>query len=370
MGRDDGAKCIELFVGCRIGTCSDKGMNCFAVVLRQECEEEAFEEIGRSETICNSWSPQFCTSFEAKYAPTHANETMIRIEVYERLTETTERLKDHDYIGKATFSIEEVLAGSGNHVTTQLSHPSEERKVGIVTLSAEEIDVGNDENESDVQLDIKAGILRKRDWNKTLLSQRYEVRRAHKHEDGDGHTVWLPIYKSDRVSKQRDSNDTIEFSSASVKYRHLCNGDDERRIRLVLFGLPQSTKRTVSSEVHIGTVDFSLRDICEIDPTEEVLQLERGGDEVEDIGHMTIVKAEPTDFGSHFSMQVNYEDTSRYSCMGGAGKGLKKKYKLSMPRRLSVTSKDRATKSMSEIRSSVDTLFSSSFRSSEGDKDD
>ncbi|KAI0563746.1 hypothetical protein FGB62_34g017 [Gracilaria domingensis] len=222
-------------------------------------------------------------------------------------------------MAKATLSLPDLLMAPGNHLTTQLSHPSLEKKVGVLTVSAEVVAGTNAENHSDVRFDLSACVLRRKDWNKSLLHQRYELKRAHKHDDMEGHTVWLPIHRSDRIGKQRDSNTTIEFSTANVKYRHLCNGDDERRLKIFLYATSPTCKRN-ANEVLLGCVTFSLRDICELDPTEEVLPLEGIGDGSEDTGHVAILKAEPTDYGSHFSLHVNYESTGKYTIAGSQDK--------------------------------------------------
>ncbi|PXF42059.1 hypothetical protein BWQ96_08227 [Gracilariopsis chorda] len=355
-------KLIELFLSCdTLAHLTEKPLRTFAVLFKKDGHDRDFTELGRTETVCQSDSPHYCTSFEVPYNQRAADETILRVEIYQRKTEQTERLKDHDFFAKATISMPDVLMAPGNHLTTQLSHPSLEKKVGVLTLSAEQVDADRAENNSDVLIDMSACVLRRRDWNKTILCQRYELHRAHNHEDMEGHTVWLPIHKSDRIGKQRDSNTTIEFSTVSVKYRHLCNGDDERRMRISMYSTPQSNKRPCT-EALIGLAIFTLRDICELDPTEEVLQLERIGDDCEELGHVSIVKAEPTDYGSHFSLHVNYENTSRY-CIAGSEekrKQVKKmKKRLSITKRLSLSSKDKSNPASTRIcdLGGVDNLF-------------
>lgn len=366
---------IEIFIGCRsLDGYEETSRDFFAVINRRDKKSDEFEEVGRTETIYHCDSPQFCTSFELSYEESLAASTSVRVDVYQRRTLDTERLKDHAHLGKVTTTIHDIMAAAGYQVTTQLSHPVEEKKVGIITLCAESIDVDNPENDSDVQLDITAVILRKKDMKKTIYGQRYELRRAHINEDCEGHTVWLPVYKSDRISKQRDSNSKIEFSSTSIRYRHLCNGDEERRIRITMYAVPQTSKKT-SSEICLGNAEFTLRDLCELDPTSEVLQLERvTTGEVEEIGHLSIMKAEPTDFGSHFALQVNYDDTERYTAASvGEKRGhvtaktIRKKLSIqSLPRRLSMNGRSSSTNSKKTlVVSSVDGLFSNSFTSPE-----
>lgn len=361
MGDSDEDCKLEIFVGCRAlyGEAERDGINSFAVLWVKQADSVDFQELARTETICNSAAPQYCTSFELSYRDELASTTMLRVDIYGRKTEDTERLSDHEHFAKATMSLRDVLSSTGHHRVTQLSHPSREEKMGILTVSAEKIDVTNGENNSDVHLDVAATILRKRDWNKTILCQRYEIQRSHAHDDCDGHTVWLPIYRSDRISKQRKSSTSIEFSGAFIKYRHLCNGDEERRIRLLVYIKPEAGKKTYS-EALLGTCEFSIRDICELDPTEEVLQLERASNvEIEEIGSVAILKAEPTDFGSHFSLRINHEGTDKYSSGSEERKPSisRKKFMLAL------STRDKQVNSKKSLVSDLDALFSNSFTS-------
>lgn len=339
-------------------------MQSFAVILLRAEEDGGFKEVSRTETICNSASPQFCTSSEIDFPETSIEHSAVRLDLYERKTEDSERLRDHRLLGKVLIPIDTILTAHGNHLTTQISHPSESKKVGVLTLSAEEVDASNPENETEIQLDLSAAVLRKRDWNRTILGQRYELSRAHQHDDMDGHTVWLPIYKSNRISKQRDSNSILEFSSACLKFRHACNGDDERRMRIAVYGAPVGTKK-VAPEMFIGLAEFTLRDLCEMDPTEEVLPLERETAEVTNLGNLSLLLAQPTDFGSHFSLQLNYESTSKYTSAVCHEKRPPKLKARALVKRLSMHARDKPNTvrlvEKEEVYSPASTLFANTF---------
>ena len=360
MDDAEGQNKLELFLGCS-GLSGGKGLNSFAVVNIKRHGEEQFREMARTETICNSSKPQYCTSIEVKYTRELTEKTLLRIDIYERKTVETEKLSDHMYIAKATRSISDILLATGQHLTVQMSHPFKQEKLGVITISAEEIDLTNDENNSDVHLDVSATILRKRDWNKTILSQRYEIQRSHSDFDGDGHTIWLPIYRSDRITKQHNNHNEIEFSGASLKYRHLCNGDEERRIRLLVFIKAETVKKS-AGECLLGICEFSIRDICELDPTEEVLQLEsqRKGEYVE-IGTVAILKAEPTDFGSRFSLQINHEGSEKYFAGSEERKGpnSRKGFLKIMNRRKG----EKQVHSMRNVMIDMDSLFDCDYDS-------
>lgn len=298
---------------------ADKPFRAFAAVWTAGAQGE-FEELSRSETIYKGLSLRFCTSFELEYEAAQAENTSLKVQLYKRKTECSERLRCHELISQCIVCVEDILCANGNHLQRKLTKLGADLMLGYMVLSAEEMDEDNIENESNVELDVCSIALRRRDWNKTTVSQRYELQRAHKHDDGDGNIVWLPIYESNRISKQKGGNQNVEFTRANMKLRHLCNGDDERALRIVVYGLAQTTVRT-SVESYVGMVDFTLRDICELDPTQEVLVLEGVGDDQEDIGCVSILKAEPTDVGSHFSLKINHETSKRFSSVGCEEKG-------------------------------------------------
>lgn len=306
---------LELFIACKgLSGIRDNYPNSFAVLSYRRVDRSKFKEIGRTETIFNSTCPHYCTSFEVDYSKESMDLALLRIEFYERQTEESERLHDHQLLGNATVAVEDILLAENTHYMAQMSRPVEFKQMGIVVLYAEDVDTTNAENDSEIQLDVSATVIRKRDWSKCVLGQRYELNRAHKHNNSDGQTVWLPICKSDRISKQRDSYDIVDFSSMALKYRHVCNGDDRRPMKISVYAAQNGgTGKKGGGEFFVGMVEFTLRDICEIDPTREVLPLEGGESGVEDLGVMTILKAEPTDFGSLFSVRLNYESTDKYT---------------------------------------------------------
>lgn len=354
-------KAFELFVGCRgLPQTGSGSPNTFAVLYVQPEEVGRFNEISRTETICNSTAPQYCTSFELNLVENGIDEASVRIDVYERMTEESERLQDHKLLGNATIPINSIMMSEGRHLAAQIGHPSEQMEVGAVTLSVEDINLNNPEIATEIQLDVSAAVLRKKDWNKSTLGQRYEIHRAHQHDDSDGRTVWLPVWRSNRIAKQRDSRDVVEFSSVALGYRHACNGDDERRLRLTVYASSPISKK--SSELITRFVDFTIRDLCELDPTEDVLPLEGCNAGVCELGHVAILRAEPTDFGSHFSLQVNHESNSKFTSALGH-KLRPKKRKKEIAKRISMVMRDRSSTSNFEVdpTSPASTLFANSF---------
>lgn len=313
-------KYLEFFIGCRsLGISSSKDIGTFVVVSTRDDDEREYKELGRTETVCSANTTQYCTSFLIQYAVESIPSFIVRFDIYARRSETTERLSDQEHLGKATVPLNNILLAPGNHYTGQIAGLTKGAKKGVLTISAEEVDMSNPEMNSTIELDMRAVVLRKRDWQHTIIPQRYELRRAHRHDDVEGEPVWLPIHRSDRISKQRDSNLYVDFTRASFSHRHMCNGDDERQLRVVVSS--GSAKRS-SPDGDIGYVDLTLRDICEIDPTEEVFEIERD-DMSQDLGHIKVLKADPTDYGSHFALLLNYTSCDRYTTPSGIADGAK-----------------------------------------------
>lgn len=360
---------VELFLHCDhlIGARDEKPFDVFAVVMLKSHDEPAFHEIGRTETLSNTSCPRFCTSLEVPFEPHLDSSCVLRLDVYERKTLHTERLKDHEHRGTTLTTVANLLQARGQQLTLLLHHPHHPHDTGTVTVLVEYVDTANAENKSIVQFDVATSVLRRRDWNKTLLSQRYELCRAHRYDDEDGRTVWLPVYRSDRIGRQqlRDMGNASfwDFSTASTSYRHLCNADEEREMRLTVYAVPLGITKPGAKkrEVLLAKAIFTLRFVCEIDPTEEVLSLERyDGNGEDDIGNVSIVKAEPTDYGSQFSFRINFDHTEKYTSGASDEKAIvpKKLKRLKFVKRKSPAPNRHDVTSLSKL-SLMDGLFQS-----------
>lgn len=310
-------KQVELFIAARnISRHDEKAFDSFAVVSIKQSGDRKFQELDRTETLTACVSPEYCTSMILEYEELDMPWTQVCVDMYERKSSLSEKLENHLHRGTSQTTVAEILHAPSMQYSGQLYNPMNNDKVGILYVRAEQTGEGDQEIHSMVQLDVCVSLLRRRDWNKTAMSQRYELCRMHRFADEDGEPVWLPIHRSDRMSRRRDSNTKIEFSSANVTMRHFCNGDEQRNMKLMFYAAPLLLKqvghrRVVGPELCVATAEFTMRSVCEMDPTEEVLQMENENGH-EDVGYIVIDKAEPTDFGSHFSLMVKHETTERY----------------------------------------------------------
>lgn len=87
--------------------------------------------------------------------------------------------------------------------------------------------------------------------------------------------------------------------------------DEARRIRLVLYA--------GNSTSAIGHVDVTLRDLCEIDPSQEAFQIETTYHN-DEVGSLSLLRAEPTDVGSFFILKINHASSAKYIANNDDGK--------------------------------------------------
>lgn len=351
---------LECFMGCASLGSTDlpkKEAFCpFAVVYIQQEATDNFTEIARTETCSFTSSPFWCTSFEVECKAQEIGIARLQIEIYHRVQDGVESLCDNELLGRAVVPVQQVTEAPGMHFLAPLSHPTREReKVGILQLHAEHVSQSPNTTEL-VELDVLAAVLRRRDWANAskLVPQSFEILRAHEHDDNDGYVVWVPVHRSDRNAKHDKSSEYLEFSRATLTNRHLCNGDEERRIRIALQA--GSVDKKTGRPFDMGFADITLRDLCEVDPTEEVFEIERaddGGDDQRNVGSLTLQVAQPTEVGSHFVLQINHASCSKYisTCASASATSGHSKHRMSAmlkhrsPRRLKMGSSKKHGKS-------------------------
>lgn len=325
---------LELFLSCTsIGGALLRGtISPFAVLSTQLAGSAALHEIGRTETCGATDCPAWFTPFEVEFMSSEADTASVTVEVYHRQQEGVESLSVHQLLGRARVRIENLLGAPGMHFLTPLANPLKEgEKAGILQVHAEHRSTCRDEI---IELDFLATSLRKRDWGSKNVAQSFEIFRAHAHDDASGHIVWLPVYRSCRLRQaSKDNSQVLEFSRVTLSTKHFCNGDEERRIRIVLHGRLQESgvkkfnPHAKAIDVGLGYVDVTLRDMCEVSPTQELFEIEMDQEERgRDPGSLSLLKAEPTDVGSHFVLQINHADSRKLSSnRSGSARDLKKK---------------------------------------------
>lgn len=310
------ARNFELFVSCSALGNTDQptkkdDISPLCVLYVQRPTFAGLSELGRTETLFTNSSPSWTTSFELEFAPGEEKGAFVRADIYHQVLPEFGHLHDNELFGRATFSVPNLCDAPGRHFLTPLSHPIKEReRVGILEIMTEPLFEEASRNEL-IEFDVATSILRKRGLpNKQVVAQSFEIFRAHANADAARAVAWLPIYRSDRLSKQIKEASVMEFSRITVTNRHLCNGDEARRLRFVLHaGSGEKWSGRPTSDM--GYVDVTLRDLCEIDPTEEVFQIETKN-EGDEVGALSLLKAEPTSVGSYFILKIDHASNSRY----------------------------------------------------------
>jgi hypothetical protein len=246
------------------------------------------------------------------------NLSSICIEVYQCAADSRSKLQSDVLVGRAVFQVSSLLDSPELHFTTDVLHPTKKEEVtGHLVLNCEAV-LDPSQEEELVEFELGSSVLKRREWPKHNLAQSFEILRAHVHDDVDNKCVWLPVYRSDRSIKQKAGATKVDFPRVTLTKRHICNGDEERRLRILLQIWDGSAKKGkwLKSKV-AGYIDFTLRDLCEVDPTKDLFEIEADGTFVQggeclEIGFASIEKAEPTEVGSFFSLLVHYASTSKF----------------------------------------------------------
>jgi hypothetical protein len=296
-------------------------IDAFAVVSLRRADSCKFTELARTETCPATAAPWFYPSFVISHDDRDADLASLRVDIYHRRKQDSERLEDHEHFGKTTIPINAIRQSPGMHFTSDLLQPLRERQiVGVVTVHCEPVSRHPTANEL-VEIDVAVSVLRRREWPRHSIPQRFEILRAHIYDDTNGRTVWLPISCSNSASKQRDVSASkashVEFSRVTVTKRQLCNGDEERRLRFVveacLSGASSKKAHSGPRMTELGYIEVTMRDLCECDPSEEVFNMESDENPGDVVGNLFLLMSEPTDVGAHFSVQINHLTSPRYS---------------------------------------------------------
>ena len=303
---------IEAFLECRaLFPEESKEIPTFIISSVKKDDSNHFLEISRTETVYGTTSMHFSTSFVLDYLDVDRSHLTILCQVHTGQVDDTESSCQTKLLGQAIFLLQEIIDAPRNQCIVPIVDLSKNgAECGALHIMAEHVDMSNPDMTSTIEIDVRTLVLKKKG---NPLPQRYELHRAHRGSNSKGQTVWLPIYKSNKECSQRKSSIYFDFRRASVTYRHLCNGDEERKLRLLLF--TELSKHSGHDGV-LGFIEFTLRELCEIDPTEQVFQIEQDGTYVESLGYVKVLQALPTDYGSHFAFLINHANCERFTAHG------------------------------------------------------
>lgn len=268
------------------------------------------------------------------------NSPRFRVMFYQRLSNSDE-LSDHRCLGSAKFSLDRVVASGSvecqlRPVITEDSSSSPADVRGLPNTStaapsvrglirATVIDGEVHSSARRVVLNFQIPETRRREFPYNLLSQSFEISRAvvsppavHPPDGTDDSGIvsrtrrferkksppsWQPLYRSEIVRERTPSaaGKCLSFKPAAIPEWRLCGLDNQLRIRVVRHSA--RTGRITTTAV----TAISLRQLQEMDPLTDVLPLHGGSANIGNlIGRLSLVFAEPTDYGGLFTLRVDY----------------------------------------------------------------
>lgn len=296
-----------------------KSFEVFVVVLTWSGKDNAFHEITRTETANQGVSPAFSTSVLFPYIPSNAAEYSLIFDVYIRKSVLSEKLSDHEQIGRVATTLQKVLDAPHLRLEEIVVAPSGLRS-GTLSILAEPADLSLPDAKTILELDVHTLALRKRDWPRSFTPQRFEIWRAHAREHIEEETHWVLVYRSERVAKQREASRYVEFTTASLSFRHLFNGDDERQLRIVFSSHSGKSGKPADD---LGFIDFTFAELCWLDPTYEALKIHTEAPP-HDGGKVLLARNDPTENGGSFLLSVNFRasDTHAIADVGAIQKAM------------------------------------------------
>lgn len=286
-----------------------KSFEVFVVVLSSSGNSGGFHEVMRTETANQGISPAFSTPAVFAYLPSQPAEKTLVFDVYIRKSAISEKLSDQEQIGSVTLPFQEVLHAPHLRLEESVTAASG-LKSGTLKLFVEHTDLTFPEGNNIFELDVQALALRKRDWSRSFIAQRFEIWRAHARGHIEEETHWILVYRSERVNRQRETNQHVDFTTASLSYRHLFNGDDERQLRIVVSSHSAKSGKPADD---LGFVDFTFAELCWLDPTYEAFSINVPETPPHDGGKVLLVRNEPTEYGGSFAMSVNYRSSDTHA---------------------------------------------------------
>lgn len=98
-------------------------------------DSNGWQEVGRTEAICDCLNPDFVTKFSLEYRFEECKELMFK--VYDVDSESPD-LREHDFLGQATCTLGELVANLGKQTKYQLWGLAGE-KLGAILLTVDEV---------------------------------------------------------------------------------------------------------------------------------------------------------------------------------------------------------------------------------------
>ncbi|KAJ8041877.1 Copine-8 [Holothuria leucospilota] len=204
---------VELSVTCRklrdMDVLSKSDPMC--VLFIKTLGSEEYKEVGRTEVIDNNLNPNFVRKFLVDYFFEEVQH--LKFEVYD-VDSKNEDLKKHDFIGRITCTMGEIMATGGGVITRELK--GKVKKCGTITVRGEELSSCRDL----IYMTFRGEQLDKKD---TFGKSDPFLVICRKNAD-EGFTV---CHKTEVIKKTLEP----KWKEFKIHSRALCNGDYDRPIK-------------------------------------------------------------------------------------------------------------------------------------------
>lgn len=247
------------------------------------------EEIGRSETCLDDLNPRWTTTVTFTYVPRASRlENFLIVDIFDRDDpKGSAKLQRHDFLGRATFTVEDVLAAPAYRLDIPLVDSSEHKRGmfcgkprGELSVCAEVLQnalVGTSSSPgapgsravrsvssfssisgATVMFYVTSAALRKKNvasLGKHIV-QWFELQRER--AEANGGTSWSCVFRSEDGTVV-EADGYVHFKPAILTERALHNMQPDRRLRLAFYKRNTRTKHEL-----ISYVSSSMEEVLEI----------------------------------------------------------------------------------------------------------
>ncbi|RLN89860.1 hypothetical protein BBJ28_00020961 [Nothophytophthora sp. Chile5] len=198
----------------------------FIVLYIQEANAHGWREVGRTETVRNTSTPNFAKAFQLDFFFEEVQR--LRIEVFDR-DSSSEKLSAHDFLGCVEITMGQLMASAGQSVVLSLLQNDRGRHVrglsGHVVIDAEEVSTCAD------MLNVKFAATKvdnKDGWFGASDPFLNIYRLREENADPLATTSWLLVWRSEVIM----DNNNPKWRRATLSVQALCNGDLSRLLKI------------------------------------------------------------------------------------------------------------------------------------------
>lgn len=238
-------------------------------------------EVGRTETVWDDLNPQWAESFLVHELDVVGGSELM-VEIFDRDDDGEDEGK-MDFLGRGVVGLgglEEIGGRLVGRCELVGKDGKKGRERGDVVVMGEWVDEGllGAQGGGKVVVDVRSWVVRRR--GRVGVTQFWQVEREVK---GAGGREWSVVFRSENSKRGDVVEGYHSWDKATLSRRELCNGDDDRRLRIVFF------KRSIrGTHKMISFVETSLNGLRELYKTNLVASMPLEPDESAGLGTVTI----------------------------------------------------------------------------------